>query len=204
VGGATVGVVACGVDVPYPPGHAELIARIAGQGLVTGELPPGSHPTRSRFVLRNRVIAALTRGTVVVEAQYRSGSLITARRAQELGRIVMGVPGPCTSGLSQGVHELLRGDAQLVTDAAEVIELVGRVGGDLAPERRGPVLPRDLLAPPAARVLEALPARGGAESGQIARSSGIPADDTLGSLYELQALGFVERDGSRWKLAGNR
>ncbi|MDX6331023.1 MAG: processing protein [Streptomycetaceae bacterium] len=204
VGGATVGVVACGVDVPYPPGHAELIARIAGQGLVTGELPPGSHPTRSRFVLRNRVIAALTRGTVVVEAQYRSGSLITARRAQELGRIVMGVPGPCTSGLSQGVHELLRGGAQLVTDAAEVIELVGRVGGDLAPERRGPVLPRDLLAPPAARVLEALPARGGAEPGQIARSSGIPADDTLGRLYELQALGFVEREGPRWKLAGNR
>jgi DNA processing protein len=204
VGGATVGVVACGVDVPYPPGHAELIARIAGQGLVIGELPPGSHPTRSRFVLRNRIIAALTRGTVVVEAQYRSGSLITARRARELGRIVMGVPGPCTSGLSQGVHELLRGDAQLVTDAAEVIELVGRVGGDLAPERRGPVLPRDLLAPPAARVLEALPARGGAESGQIARSSGIPVDDTLGRLYELQALGFVERDGTRWKLAGNR
>jgi DNA processing protein len=121
-----------------------------------------------------------------------------------MGRIVMGVPGPCTSGLSQGVHELLRGDAQLVTDAAEVIELVGSVGGDLAPERRGPVLPRDLLAPPAARVLEALPARGGAESGQIARSSGIPADDTLGRLYELQALGFVEREGQCWKLAGNR
>ncbi|KIF67740.1 hypothetical protein HY68_02335, partial [Streptomyces sp. AcH 505] len=93
-GGATVAVLACGVDVVYPRGHAELIARIAEQGLVIGELPPGDHPTRSRFILRNRVIAALTRGTVVVEAQYRSGSLVTARSAQRLGRHTIGVPTP--------------------------------------------------------------------------------------------------------------
>lgn len=204
VGGATVGVLACGVDVAYPPGHTGLIARIAGQGLVVGELPPGAHPTRSRFVLRNRVIAALTRGTVVVEAQYRSGSLITARRAGQLSRHVMGVPGPCTSALSQGVHELLRKGAVLVTDAAEIIELVGAIGEDLAPERRGPVLPRDLLEPAASRVLEALPAGGSADVGQIARSSGTAVDDTLGRLYELQALGFAEREGPRWRLVGNR
>ncbi|MET7902066.1 DNA-processing protein DprA [Streptomyces sp. NPDC005355] len=93
-GGATVAVLASGVDVPYPRGHTELIERIAEQGLVLGELPPGGHPSRSRFVLRNRVIAALTRGTVVVEAQYRSGSLVTARRAGQLGRFTMGVPTP--------------------------------------------------------------------------------------------------------------
>ena len=202
VGGATVGVVACGVDVPYPPGHAELIGRIGEQGLLIGELPPGSHPTRSRFVMRNRVIAALTRGTVVVEAQYRSGSLITARRAREMGRSVMGVPGPCTSGLSQGVHELLRGDAELVTDARDVAELVGSIGDDLGPERRGPVLARDLLPPRAARVLEAVPAQGGASGGQIAHAAGAAVDDTLGSLYELQALGFVEREGHCWRLSG--
>lgn len=202
VGGATVGVVACGVDVPYPPGHAELIGRIGEQGLLIGELPPGSHPTRSRFVMRNRVIAALTRGTVVVEAQYRSGSLITARRAREMGRSVMGVPGPCTSGLSQGVHELLRGDAELVTDARDVAELVGSIGDDLGPERRGPVLARDLLPPRAARVLEAVPAQGGASGGQIAHAAGAAVDDTLGSLYELQALGFVEREGHYWRLSG--
>jgi DNA processing protein len=202
VGGATIGVVACGVDVPYPPGHAELIGRIGEQGLLIGELPPGSHPTRSRFVMRNRVIAALTRGTVVVEAQYRSGSLITARRAREMGRSVMGVPGPCTSGLSQGVHELLRGDAELVTDVHDIAELVGSIGGDLAPERRGPVLARDLLPPGAARVLEAVPARGAASGGQIARSAGTAVDDTLGGLYELQALGFVERVGHCWRLSG--
>ncbi|HEY5832631.1 DNA-processing protein DprA [Streptomyces sp.] len=199
-GGATIGVVASGVDVPYPRGNAELIGHIAERGLLIGELPPGDHPTRIRFVLRNRVIAALTRGTVVVEARYRSGSLITARRAARLGRVTMGVPGPCTSGLSEGVHELLRGDAVVVTDAAEVIEMVGSIGADLAPDRRGPVLPRDLLHPATARVLDALPGRGDAADEDIAHAAGATRADTLGRLHELQALGFVERDSGRWKL----
>lgn len=199
-GGATVAVLASGIDVPYPRGHAELIGRIAEQGLVLAELPPGGHPTRSRFVLRNRVIAALTRGTVVVEAQYRSGSLVTARRARELGRQTMGVPGPVTSGLSAGVHELLREGACLVTDADEVVELVGSIG-ELAPRRRGPVVARDLLDARAARALEAVPARGGGDLGLIARDAGMGREHTLARLYELQALGFVERLGDRWQLA---
>lgn len=97
-GGATVAVLAGGVDRPYPRGHTTLIERIAQQGLVIGELPPGDHPTPSRFILRNRVIAALTRGTVVVEAACRSGSLATARAAQRLGRHTMGVPEPLAGG----------------------------------------------------------------------------------------------------------
>ncbi|MEU4210644.1 DNA-processing protein DprA [Streptomyces sp. NPDC026206] len=199
-GGATVAVLASGIDVPYPRGHAELISRVAEQGLVLAELPPGGHPTRSRFVLRNRVIAALTRGTVVVEAEYRSGSLVTARRARELGRQTMGVPGPVTSGLSAGVHELLREGACLVTDADEIAELVGGIG-DLAPERRGPVVARDLLEAGAARVLEAVPGRGGGDLGLIAREAGRSRERTLVSLYELRALGFVERLGDHWQLA---
>ncbi|MFJ4427932.1 DNA-processing protein DprA [Streptomyces bobili] len=198
-GGATVAVLACGVDRPYPRGHTELINRIADQGLVVGELPPGDHPTQSRFVLRNRVIAALTCGTVVVEAAYRSGSLVTARAAQRLGRHTMGVPGPATSGLSSGVHELLRGEAVLVTDAAEVVELVGDIG-ELAPERRGPVLPRDLLEPDARRVLAALPGRRAAAVDEIAREGGTTKDDAIARLYELRALGYVERHGDDWKL----
>ncbi|GHC85215.1 hypothetical protein GCM10010349_70680 [Streptomyces flavofungini] len=198
-GGATVAVLACGVDRPYPRGHAQLIGRIAEQGLVVGELPPGDHPTPSRFIQRNRVIAALTRGTVVVEAAYRSGALVTARCARDLGRHTMGVPGPVTSGLSAGVHELLRGDAVLVGDAAEVVELVGDMG-DLAPRRRGPVVPRDLLAPGAARVLAALPARGSAGARDIAREAGTCADDAVVRLYELRSLGFVERHGDGWQL----
>ncbi|MGY6024365.1 DNA-processing protein DprA [Streptomyces spinosirectus] len=198
-GGATVAVLACGVDRPYPRGHTELITRIAEQGLVVGELPPGDHPTPSRFVVRNRVIAALTRGTVVVEAAHRSGSLVTARAAQRLGRHTMGVPGPATSGLSAGVHELLRGDAVLVTDAADVVELVGDMG-ELAPDRRGPVLPRDLLEPGARRVLAALPGRGAAPPGAIARGAQTTQDDAIARLYELRSLGYVERHGDGWKL----
>ncbi|WP_330332880.1 DNA-processing protein DprA [Streptomyces sp. NBC_00536] len=199
-GGATAAVLACGVDVAYPRGHAGLLGRIAEQGLVIGELPPGSHPTPSRFVLRNRVIAALTRGTVVVEAAHRSGSLVTARRAQGLGRFTMGVPGPATSGLSAGVHELLRGEGVLVTDAAEVVELVGAMG-ELAPERRGPVLARDLLHPDTARVLEALPAGRPVRAADLARAAGTGTDEVIGRLYELHSLGFVERQGDEWQLS---
>ncbi len=199
VGGATVAVLACGVDRPYPRGHAQLINRIAEQGLVVGELPPGEHPTQSRFILRNRVIAALTRGTVVVEAAHRSGALVTARAAQRLGRFTMGVPGPATSALSAGVHELLRGDAVLVSDAAEIVELVGDMG-ELAPAKRGPVLPRDLLEPGARQVLAALPGRGAAAVDAVARGAGTTVDDAVGRLYELRALGYVERHGDSWKL----
>ncbi|WP_247721027.1 DNA-processing protein DprA [Streptomyces sennicomposti] len=197
--GATVAVLACGVDRPYPRGHAALIDRIAEQGLVVGELPPGDHPTPSRFVVRNRVIAALTRGTVVVEAAYRSGSLVTARAAQRLGRHTMGVPGPATSARSAGVHELLRGGATLVTDAAEIVELVGDMG-ELAPARHGPVLPRDLLEPDAREVLAALPARGAATAADVARGAGTTTDDAIARLYELRSLGYVERHGEGWKL----
>ncbi|WP_369392148.1 DNA-processing protein DprA [Streptomyces sp. CG1] len=197
--GATVAVLACGVDRPYPRGHAALIERIAEQGLVLGELPPGDHPTPSRFILRNRVIAALTRGTVVVEAACRSGSLATARAAQRLGRFTMGVPGPVTSALSAGVHELLRGEAALVTDAAEIVELVGDMG-ELAPARRGPVLPRDLLEPAARAVLAALPGNRAASVEEIALGTPTTRDEAIARLYELRALGYVERHDDGWKL----
>ncbi|WP_031167345.1 DNA-processing protein DprA [Streptomyces durhamensis] len=197
--GATAAVLACGVDRPYPRGHAALISRIADQGLVVGELPPGDHPTPSRFILRNRVIAALTTGTVVVEAAARSGSLATARAAARLGRFTMGVPGPATSALSAGVHELLRGEATLVTDAAEVVELVGDMG-ELAPARRGPVLPRDLLEPPVRAVLAALPGNRAATAEEIALGTPTTRDEAIARLYELRALGYVERHGDGWKL----
>ncbi|MFG2206358.1 DNA-processing protein DprA [Streptomyces sp. NPDC048638] len=197
--GPTLAVLASGVDHAYPRGHTELIARIAEQGLLVAELPPGAHPTRSRFIQRNRVIAALTRGTVVVEAELRSGSLVTARRALALGRYTMGVPGPVTSGLSAGVHQLLRAEGLLVTDADEIVELVGSIG-ELGPQRHGPTLARDLLAPVAARVLEALPARGGTDADHLARESGITRDVVQSKLIELQSLGFVHQHSGRWEL----
>jgi DNA processing protein len=199
VGGATVGVLACGVDVSYPAGHRELLGRIAERGLLVAELAPGEHPTRSRFVQRNRVIAALTRGTVVVEAARRSGALITARHAGRLGRHLMAVPGPVTSGLSAGAHRLIREQATLVASAAEVIELVGDMG-ELAGEEPGPAVPRDLLAPQAARVLDALPGAGSAGVAEVARGACTSPEAATARLCELRTLGFVERVGDRWQL----
>ena len=119
-GGRTVAVLACGPDLAYPREHAGLLDDIATHDAVVSEYPPGTPPARHRFLARNRVIAALARGTLVVEAARRSGTIVTALRASELGRPVMAVPGPVTSAMSAGCQVLIRaGEAVLVTDAAE-------------------------------------------------------------------------------------
>jgi DNA processing protein len=203
--GLTVAVLACGVDVTYPSAHAGLFTEIARSGLLVSELPPGATPTRPRFLIRNRAIAALTRGTVVVEAAQRSGAISTARHARDLGRAVMVVPGPVTSPTSSGCHKLLRewGEAVCVTDASDVLDRVGLIGDDLAPERRGPVLDRDHLGPTARDVLEALPSRGGAGTARIAVTAGVDLDTALTCLGALAAGGFVERCANGWKLRRN-
>ena len=198
-GGPTVAVLACGVDVCYPAAHQELLRAVAERGLLLAELPPGERPTRSRFVQRNRVIAALTRGTVVVEAARRSGSLNTARHARRLGRHVMAVPGPVTSGLSAGTLGLLRQDAVPVGNAGQIIELVGEMG-ELAEEAEASTVPRDLLAPQTGLVLDALPVSRPAEPAEVARRACTSERDALARLHELSALGFVERVGDRWQL----
>jgi DNA processing protein len=130
----TIAVLACGVDYPYPAGHADLFAAIAGHGLVVSEWPPGRHPARLRFLVRNRVIAALTGGTVVVEAGERSGALNTARHAAHLVKPLMAVPGPVTSAQSAGCHRLIRDwGATLVTRAADIIEMLSPLGTTDAP-----------------------------------------------------------------------
>jgi DNA processing protein len=127
--GVTIAVLACGVDRAYPPGHYDLLASIAAQGVVVSEWPPGRTPNRLRFLVRNRVIAALTRGTVVVEAGLRSGALNTARHAGDLHRPVMAVPGPVTSEVSAGCHKIIReGSAVCVTGAHDVLELLTPLG----------------------------------------------------------------------------
>lgn len=121
-GGGTVAVLACGVDYPYPRGHQDLLAQITQRGAVVSEYPPGRLPARHRFLARNRLIAALGAGIVVVEAGLRSGTLNTARHARALGRPVMAVPGPVTSVQSAGCHQLIRDHgATCVTDASDVI-----------------------------------------------------------------------------------
>jgi DNA processing protein len=120
--GITIAVLACGPDVAYPRAHHGLLNAVAASGAVISEWPPGAPPARHRFLRRNQVIAALSQGTVVVEASARSGSLATARRAAELRRPLMAVPGPVTSAASDGCHALLReGRAACVTGAADIL-----------------------------------------------------------------------------------
>jgi DNA processing protein len=124
--GVTVAVLAGGVDLPYPAAHSELLDAIAAQGVIVSEQPPGRQVTRIRFLVRNRVIAALATGTLVVEAGQRSGTMNTARHARDLRRHLMAVPGPVTSDLSAGCHHIIREwDATLVTSPADVIEVLG-------------------------------------------------------------------------------
>ena len=133
--GVTVAVLACGVNTPYPAAHAELFDAIAAQGVLVSEWPPGRHVSRLRFLVRNRVIAALATGTLVVEAGQRSGAVNTARHARDLRRRLMAVPGPVTSDLSVGCHQVIRDwQGTLVTSAAEVIEHVSPVGESPAAE----------------------------------------------------------------------
>ncbi len=202
--GRTVAVLACGVDVPYPRGHDRLLSRVAGAGLVVSEHPPGATPTRARFLVRNRLIAALACGTVVVEAALRSGSLSTAGRALDLLRPVMAVPGPVTSALSAGCHALLRSDAGepavLVTSPAEVLAVVGRLGEDDVVPGRGPQRLHDDLPLLVRSVLEAVPVSGGAGEAALARAAGLPVLAVQQTLPALLVAGLVRQCDSGWVL----
>jgi len=199
--GPTVAVLACGLDVVYPRGHASLLEQVATAGTLISELPPGMHPTRSRFLQRNRMIAALTRGTVVVEAAMRSGALNTAGHAAELGRPVLGVPGPVTSAASAGVHRLFRETgAQVVVDAAQVIEALGLIG-ELAPEPSVPRRVTDGLDPVALRVFDALPARRPLPLSEVAVAAGLDPVLVGGALSRLGVLGLVISGDRGWQLA---
>jgi DNA processing protein len=171
---------------------------------VLSEVPPGSAPTRIRFLVRNRLIAALSRGTVVVEAAVRSGALNTARWAEQLLRPVMGVPGPVTSAMSAGVHQLIRdGMACLVTDGDEVLEAVSEMGEHLAPVRTGETRPRDHLDELTMRVLEAVPAVQPVGTDRIAGAAGLPLHEVQVKLGRLLLQDFVEQCGQRWRLSAS-
>lgn len=198
----TVAVLACGADRVYPAAHQRLIDHIAATGAVVSETPPGGSPMRIRFLARNRLIAGLAVGTVVVEAAYRSGALNTANWASRLSRHLMGVPGPVTSAASQGVHQLIRsGAATLVTSGSDVLELVGAAGEHLVEEPRGPEGPRDRLSLRQRQVLDAVPVAVAAEVGSIARTAGLGPAEVQAALTELGGLGLVEADGTGWRLA---
>jgi DNA processing protein len=194
-GGLTVAVLACGVDRPYPAGNAAMFERIAESGLLMSEWPPGSEPLRHRFLIRNRVIAAATVGTVIVEAAARSGAVQTLSRTVALGRRAMVVPGPVTSAMSVGCHELLRRQPEtvVVTSAAHVLEEVGRIGEYLAEIPRGREHTRDDLDEDSALVLEAMPRRGTIGPEDLAAKAGLGIRTVLRRLSLLEMAGLVVR-----------
>lgn len=200
--GPTVAVLACGADVDYPRAHSGLLARIADQGLVVSEQPPGQTPTKGRFLTRNRLIAALSRGTVVVEAARRSGALNTLNWAAEIGRVAMGVPGPVTSQASVGVHQSLRsGQSVLVTSGAEVIEAVGEIGRFDATLPGAPATDYDTLPEAMKVVLEAVPAGIAATAETIAATVPCAVEDSRTVLEVLAERGWVQAVEGGWRLA---
>ncbi|WP_067601787.1 DNA-processing protein DprA [Nocardiopsis listeri] len=191
--GHTVAVLAGGLDVDYPRGHAGLFADVTRAGALVSERPIGRAPRAQDFLIRNRLIAALTPGTVVVEAGRRSGALNTATHANDLHRILMAVPGPVTSATSVGCHRLLKeGRATCVTGVGDVVEQIVPVGETSLPG------PAD-LDPETARVLSAVDRRG-MGTAEVARRCGEGLEGTMRSLGLLAAAGMVERCLHGWRL----
>ncbi len=201
--GLTVAVLASGLEFGYPQGHHELFHAIGETGVLVSEIPPDKAPTRPGFLIRNRLIAALSRGTVIVEAAMRSGALNTAKHARELNRPVMAVPGPVTSAQSAGCHELIRNwGAVCVTSASDVIELITPLGDDLgglglAGEA---VLPAEQLGPDTASVLKVIGARAGRGPATIATLAGVDLDTAIRCLGLLAASGYIERCDQGWRV----
>ncbi len=210
-GGTTLAVSAGGLDRPYPAGNEGLFEQIAATGLLVSESPPGCAPQRSRFLTRNRLIAAFSTGVVIVEAASRSGATNTATHAFRQGRPVMAVPGSVQSTMSVGCHDLLRrarDPALLVTSAAEVLGVVGPMGSGVDPSERAVAAPvddvraeLDRLDPVARRVFDGLTARRYCRPDEIAARSGTSALEVIRALPVLDLAGLLESANDGYRIA---
>lgn len=200
--GVTVAVLGCALDAGYPAGHDVLLRKITERGLVLSEYPFGTPPGRHRFLVRNRLLAALSAGTVVVEADVRSGARNTANTAGVLGKAVMAVPGPITIRSSAGCNQMIQTHvASLVTTPGDVLEVVGQLGADLAAEEPKKRRNTDGLTGEALRVHEALLPVKGKSVEQLAAESGVAERKVRAVLPRLEVDGFSERCESGWRLA---
>lgn len=188
--GATIAVLAGGPDVAYPRRHTDLHRQIVESGLVVAELPPGQRPYRWSFPARNRLMAALARMTVVIEAGESSGTLITADFAQDLGRTLGAVPGRVSTRAAAGSNRLLREGAAVVRDASDVLdELFGIGAGATAPTQRA----EPELDPADRRLLDAVESR--LDIDGISTFTGLPINETRAALAQLETRGLIRRDG---------
>ena len=204
---ATIGVIASGIDIAYPPQHAKLQERIAREGLLIAEQPPGTEPRGSHFPSRNRIIAGLALGTLVVEAAPKSGSLITARLAGEAGREVMAIPGSPLDARSHGCNQLIREGAVLVQTPEDVVELLSGFDGtprsslrEAQPHAFGG--DDELLAEEPAEIA-ALLTTAPVGIDELVRQTGASAGAVQMALLELEIAGRLARHaGGRVSLAG--
>lgn len=187
--GFTVAVLGCGVDVAYPRHHARLYERVRESGLLVSELPPGSSARRWAFPARNRIMAALASFTIVIEAAGRSGSLITAELALELGRDVGAVPGPVGARMSEGTNQLICDGAKLVRDAADVLDAMIGTGAAVV-RAAGP--PLDLRLATVLDLVEAGPG----DCDTVALGAGLAGEEAMARLAELEMLGYLRRSFS--------
>ena len=194
---STVGVIASGIDIAYPPQHADLQERIANEALLIAEQPPGTEPKGSQFPSRNRIIAGLASGTLVVEAAVKSGSLITARLAGEAGREVMAIPGSPLDARSHGCNHLIREGAVLVQSVEDVVELLSGFDGiprstfreaapafDHAPDEMAKAEPANV---------EALLGQAPVAVDELIRQSGASPAEVQLALLELEIAGRLTR-----------
>jgi DNA processing protein len=181
--GKTAAILGTGVDVAYPPSHRTLHARIAARGMLLSELPPGAHSHGGSFPKRNRLIAALARLTIIVEAPIKSGALITAERATDLHRDVGVVPGPIDSPQSEGSNLLLRDGAHPITSAADALALMG-----LTPAIHTLLDPED---PDQERVWRAL-REGPADMDTLCHRASLPVQRCLTAVTALELSGSIE------------
>jgi DNA processing protein len=196
----TIAVMAGGVDRFYPSGNEDLLRAVCNQGAVLAEVPPGSAPTRYRFLQRNRLIAALSAVTVVVEARWRSGALNTAHHAESLGRAVGAVPGSVHSANSAGCHRLLRdGGAVCVTEAAEIAELASPSGSALPEQRQASAQVQDGLTLEDLILLDALPLRSTTSVEKLAAVAGLGQESVRAGLGRLGLLGLAVSERGGWK-----
>ncbi|GAA4259847.1 DNA-processing protein DprA [Dactylosporangium darangshiense] len=200
-GGATIAVLACGIDRAYPAANAAVLEHIGADGLLVTEWPPGTQPRQTQFLARNRVIAAATRGTVMIEAGARSGARNTLGYARLLQRAAMVVPGPVNSAMSAGCHiELRQPDTVLVTGVEEIIEEIGSIGQPAPTGQR----PDEVLDALQARILDGVQPHRAMPAEQIAATAGVSDRDAKRTLPLLAKLGLVVASPDGYRRSARR
>lgn len=196
IGSGTIAVIACGIDIAFPPENGALQEQVASEGLLVTEHPPGTQPLARQFPARNRIIAGLAKGTIVVEAAPKSGSLITARLAGEAGREVMAVPGSPLDPRAQGCNQLIRDGAVLVQNAVDVMEAIGTIDARMVRQERFDFTSEPVSSDVDAQereVIIALLGRAPVPVDEIIRLSGLGSAIVQTVLLELELAARLER-----------